>query len=147
MHLPKKGLAPPTHFTYKLEEGRVKTKTIKQLICEFYTRAKEEITAVSKACLLRKRQNVQAPDNDSKKSSYAAETDAEETPKKKWIKSIPSTTKPPPSAAVGRAPKGTGIDEIKGLDDDELDYNDDMGSEDAGGNPVQVPEPPQDQKP
>ena len=116
------------------------------MISEFHTRAEEEVTAISKACLLCKRQNVQAPDDDSKKSSYAAETDAEETPKKKWIKSTPSTTKPPPSAAVGRAPKGTGIDEIKGLDNDELDYNDDVGSDDAGGNPVQAPEPPQDEK-
>ena len=50
-------------------------------------------------------------------------------------------------AAVSRAPKDTGIDEIKGLDDDELDYNDDVGNEDAGHNPVQAPEPPQDEKP
>ena len=78
---------------------------------------------------------------------YAAETDAEETPKKKWIKSTPSTTKPLPSAAVSRAPKGTGIDEVRGLDNDELDYNNDVGSEDAGGNPVRTPEPPQDEKP
>ena len=28
-HLPKKGLASPTPFTYKLEEGRVITKTKK----------------------------------------------------------------------------------------------------------------------
>ena len=123
------------------------TKTIKQLISEFHPRAEEEVTAVCKVCLLHKRQNVQAPDNDSKKSSSAAETDAEETPKKKCIKSTPSTTKPPPSAAVGRAPKGTGIDEIKGLDNDELDYNDDVGSQDAGGSPVQAQEPPQDEKP
>ena len=114
-HLPKKGLAPPTPFTYKLEEGRVNTKTIKQLISEFHTRAEEEVTAVHKACLLCKRQNVQAPDDDPKKSLYAAETDAEETPKKKWIKSTPSTTKPPPSAAVSRAPKGISIDKVKGL--------------------------------
>ena len=78
---------------------------------------------------------------------YGAETDAEETPKKKWIKSTPSTTKPPPSAAVGRAPKGTGIDKIKGLDNDELDYNNDVGSEDAGGDPVQTLQSPQDEKP
>ena len=145
-HLPKKGLASPTPFTYKLEEGRVNTKTIKQLISEFNTRA-EEVTAVHKARLLRKRQNAQAPDDDPKKSSYVAETDAKETPKKKQIKSTPSTAKPLPSATVGRAPKGTGINEIKGLDNDELDYNDDVGSEDAGGNPVQAPEPPQDNKP
>ena len=146
MHLPKKGLAPPTPFTYKLEEGRVNTKTIKQFISEFHTRAEKEVTAVCKAHLLCERQNAQAPD-DPKKSLCDAETDAEETPKKKWIKSTPSTTKPPPSAAVGRAPKGTGIDKVKGLDNDELDYNDDVGSEDAGGGPVQTLEPPQDEKP
>ena len=147
MHLPKKGLAPPTPFTYKLEEGRVNIKTIKQLISEFHTRAEEKVKAVCKACLLYKRQNAQVPDDDPKKSSYAAETDAEETPKKKWIKSTPSTTKPPPLAAVSRAPKGTGIDKVKGLDDDELDYNDDVGSEDTGGDLVQTREPPQDEKP
>ena len=105
-------------------------------------RAEEEVTAVRKAHLLCKRQNAWAPDNDPKKSSYAVESDAEETPKKKWIKSTSSTTKPSPLAAVGRAPKGTGINEVKGLDDDELDYNNDVGSEDAGGGPVQTPEPP-----
>ena len=123
------------------------TKTIKQLISEFITRAEEEVTAVHKACLLHKRQNILAPDDDPEKSSHAAETDAKETPKKKWIKSTPFTTKPLPSAAVGRAPKGTGIDKVKGLDDDELDYNNDVGSENAGDNPVQTPEPPQDKKP
>ena len=74
-------------------EGRVNTKTIKQLISEFHTRAEKEVTAVHKACLLCKRQNAQAPDNDPKKSLCDAETDAEETPKKKQIKSTPSTTK------------------------------------------------------
>ena len=123
------------------------TKTIKQLISEFHTRAEKEVTAVCKACLLCKRQNAQVPDDDPKKSLYGGETDAEETPKKKWIKSNPSTTKPLLSAAVSRAPKGTGIDEVKGLDDDELNYSDDVGSEDACGNPVQTLEPPQDKKP
>ena len=70
-----------------------------------------------------------------------------ETPKKTQIKSTPSTTKPPPLAAVSRAPKGTSIDKVKGLDNDELDYNDNVGSEDAGGDPVQTPETPQDEKP
>ena len=93
------------------------------------------------------RQNALATDDDPKKSLYAAETDAKETPKKKWMKSTPATTKPPPLAAVSRAPKGTGIDKVKGLDDDELDYNGDVGSEDAGGDPVQTPEPSQDEKP
>ena len=73
---------------------------------------------------------------------HDAETDTVKTPKKKQIKCTPSTTKPPPLAAVGRAPKGTGIDEVKGLDDDELDYNDDVGSGDGGGDPVQTLEPP-----
>ena len=73
---------------------------------------------------------------------YAAETDTEETPNKKWIKSIPSTTKPPTSAAVSRALKDTGVDKVKGLDDDELDYSDNVGSEDAGDNPVQTLELP-----
>ena len=146
MHLPKKGLVSPAPFTYKLEGERVNTKTIKQLISEFHTRADEEATAVCKDCLLCKRQNAQAADDDPKKSSCAAETDAEENPKKKWINSTPSTTKSPPSAAVSRPPKGTGIDEVKGLDD-ELDYNDDVGSEDVGGDPVQTLEPPQDKKP
>ena len=145
-HLPKKGLASPTPFTYKLKEGRVNTKTIKQLISEFHTRAEKEVTAIHKAHLLHKRQNAQAPDDDPKKSSCAAETDAEETPKKKWIKSSPSTNKPPPSAAIGRAPKGTGIDKVKGLDNDELDYNNDVGSEDTGGDPVQILEPSQNDK-
>ena len=146
-HQPKKGLVPPTSFTYKLEEGRVNNKTIKQLISEFHTRGEEEIPAACKAHSLCKRQNVQAPYNDLKKSSYAAETDAKETPKKKQIKSTPSTAKPPSSAAVGRAPKCTGIDEIRDLDDDELDYNNDVGSEHAGSDPVQAPEPPKDEKP
>ena len=66
------------------------TKTIKQLISEFHTRAEEEVTAVCVAHLLHKRQNAQAPDDDPKKSSFAAETDAKETPKKKWIKSTAS---------------------------------------------------------
>ena len=59
----------------------------------------------------------------------------------------PATTKPPPSAAVGRAPKGTSTNEIKGLDDDELDYDDDMENENTGSSPSQPQEPPKDEKP
>ena len=100
---------------------------------EFSAKSQEEVTAFHKACALHKRQNALAPDEDSKRSLYEADTEAEDTPKK-WTKSAPAsttppTTKPPPSAAVGRAPKGTSIDEIKGLDDDELDYDDDMENE------------------
>ena len=83
MYLPKKGLVPPTPSTYKLEEGRVNTKTIEQLISEFHTRAEEEVTAALNTYSLHKRQNVQAPDDDLKKSSCTAETDTKETPKKK----------------------------------------------------------------
>ena len=59
----------------------------------------------------------------------------------KQTKSTPASTtvitKPPPSAAVSRAPKGTSIDKIKGLDDDELDYDDDVENEDTIGGPSQ----------
>ena len=58
-----------------------------------------------------------------------------------------ATTKPSPSAAVGRAPKGTSIDEVKGLDYDELNYDDDMENDDAGGGSSQTQEPPKDEKP
>ena len=52
---------------------------------------------------------------------------------------------PSPSAAIGKAPKG--IDEVIGLDNDELDYNDDVECKDAGDDPFQAPEPSQDEKP
>ena len=80
-HLLKEGLAPPTSFTYKLEEKRVNTKTIEQLILEFCAKAQEEVTAVCKACALHKRQNAPAPDEDPKKSLDEADTDAEGTPR------------------------------------------------------------------
>ena len=144
-HLLKEGLAPSMPFTYKLEEKRVNTKTIEQLILEFSAKAQEEVRAVPQAHALCKRQKAPAPDGDSKRSLYEAETDAEETPKK-WTKSTPvsttpTTTKPSPSAAVSRAPKGTSID------DDELDYDDDVENEDTGGGPSQTQEPPKDEKP
>ena len=151
IHLLKKGLAPSTPFTYKLEEKRVNTKMIKQLISEFSAKTQEEVTAVHQAHALHKRQKAPAPDKDSKRSQYEAETDVEGTPKKQ-MKSTPTSTTPamtklPPSAAVSRAPKGTSIDEIKGLNDDELDYDDDMENEDTGGGPSQPQEPPKDKKP
>ena len=140
--LSKEGLAPPKPFTYKLEDKRENTKTIKQLISEFHAKAQEEVAAVHKANALCKRQNAAAPDEDPKKSLYDVDTDADETPKK-WMKPTPTsttstTTKPPPSAAVGRAPKGTSIDEVKGLDDDELDYDDDIENYDTGGGSSQT---------
>ena len=86
----------------------------------------------------------------SKETPYEADTDAEETPKK-WMKStpastVPVTTKPPPSAAAGRAPKGTDIKEVKGLDGDELDYHDDVDNGDVGGEPSKTQETPRDGK-
>ena len=150
-HLLKEGLAPSMPFTYKLEEKRVYTKMIEQLILEFSAKAQEEVTAVHQAHALHKKQGATAPDEDSKRFQYEAETDAEETPKK-WMKSTPASTtpvptKPPPSAAVSRAPKGTSINEINGLDNDELDYDDDMGNEDKGSGPSQPQEPSKDEKP
>ena len=150
-HLSKEGIAPSTPFIYKLEEKRVNTKTIEELILEFHAEAEEEVTDVHNAHALHKRWNAPALDEDSKKSLYEADTDAEETPKK-CMKStaastIPTMTKPPPSAAVGRAPKGTNIDEVKGLDEEELDYNDDVKIDDVGSGSSQTQEPPKDEKP
>ena len=59
---------------------------------------------------------------------------------------VPATTKPPPSAAAGRAPKGTDIKEVKGLDDNELDYHDDLDNDDMGGEPSKTQETPKDRK-
>ena len=150
-HLSKEGLAPSMPFTDKLEEKRVNTKMIEQLILEFSAKAQEEVTAVHQSHSLCKRWKAPAPDEDSKSSQYEAETDVEETPKKQTkstpTSTTPATTKPPPSAAVSRAPKGTSIKEIKGLDDDELDYNDDVENEETGSSPSQPQEPPKDEKP
>ena len=124
---------------------------IEQLILEFSAKGQEEVTAVHQASALCKRWKAPAPDEDSKRSHYEAETDAEETPKKQMkstpASTTPATTKPPPSAAFSRAPKGISIDEIKGCDYDELDYDDDMENEDTGGGPSQPQEPPKDEKP
>ena len=73
-HLLKEGLAPSTPFTYKLEEERVNTKTIEQLISEFHAKAQEEATVVCKAGALGKRQNAPALDEVPKKSLYEADT-------------------------------------------------------------------------
>ena len=123
---------------------------MKQLILEFSAKAQEEVTAVCKARALCKRWNAPAPAKDPKKSLYEANTDAEETPKK-WTKSTPASTalvatKPPPSAAAGRAPKGSDIKEVKDLDDNELDYHDDMDDDDVGGEPSKTQETLKDGK-
>ena len=106
---------------------------------KFSAKVWEEVAAVHKAHALHKRSNTPAPAVDSKKSLYEADTDAEET-SKKWTKStpastVPVTTKPPPTAAAGRDPKGTDIKEVKGLHDDELDYNDDVDNDNVGSGP------------
>ena len=100
-------------------ENKLYTKTIEQLILEFLAKAQDEVTAVHQAHTVHKRWNAPAQDEDPKRSLYEADTDAEETAKK-WMKPTP------PSATVGRAPKGTNINEVKGLDNEELDYDDDM---------------------
>ena len=124
---------------------------IKELISEFWAKAQEEVTAVCKACALHKRQNAPNPDEDPKRSLYEADTDIEETHKKQTkptpASTTPTTTKPPPSAAVGRAPESTSIDKVKGLDDDELDYDDDVEIDDPGSGSSQTQEPPKDKKP
>ena len=57
------------------------------------------------------------------------------------------TTKPPAIATTGKAPKGISINEIKALDDDELDSDDVIEDDDAGGASSQTQEPPKDKKP
>ena len=113
---------------------------------EISAKAQEEVAAVCKAHAPCKRQNAPASVEDSKKSLYKADTDAKETPKK-WMKSTPASTvpvatKPLPSAAAGRAPKGTDIKEVKDLNDDELDYHDDLDDDDVGGEPSKTQETP-----
>ena len=90
-HLLKEGLAPPKPFTYKLEEKRVNTTTIEQLVLEFCAKAQEEVPAVHKAHALHKRWNAPAQDEDPKRSLYEADTDVEETPKKQ-MKPTPAST-------------------------------------------------------
>ena len=144
-------MAPPTPFPYKLEEKRVNTKTIEQLILAFRAKAQGEVTAVCKAHALCKRQNAPAQDKDPKRSLYEVDTDAEETPRKQMkptpASTTPATTKPPPSATVSRVPKDTSIHKVKGLDDEELDYDDDVEIDDAGSGSSQTQEPPKDKKP
>ena len=59
---------------------------------------------------------------------------------------VPVTTKPPTSAAAGRAPKGTDIEEVKGLNDDDLDYHDDLDDDNMGGEPSKSQEANKDKK-
>ena len=56
------------------------------------------------------------------------------------------TTKSQASATTGKAPKGTSIDEVKALDDDELDYEDTVENDDAGSGSSQTQEPSKDEK-
>ena len=124
---------------------------MEQLISEFHAKAQEEVAAVHQACALCKRQGTLVPDEDPNKSLYKAKTDAEETPKKQTkstpVSAAPTMIKPPTSAAVGKAPKGTSINEVKGLDDDELDYDDDVEIDDTGSRSSQTQETPKDENP
>ena len=74
--------------------------------------------------------------NSSKKSLYDVKTDAEGPPNKQKksnsSSATPAKAKPPASAAVSKAPKDSDIPEVKNLDDDELDYDDDVDDDAAG---------------
>ena len=58
----------------------------------------------------------------------------------------PVTIKPPPSAAVSSIPKDTSINKVKGLNDDKLDYDDDMENDNTGSESSQTQESPKDEK-
>ena len=82
---------------------------------------------------------------------YDVKTDAEGPPnkQKKFNSSLatPTKAKPPASAAVGKAPKDSDIPEVKNLDDDELDYDDDVDDNAAGDGSDQPSGPLNDDKP
>ena len=59
----------------------------------------------------------------------------------------PTMAKPTALAAVGKAPKGTSIDEVKGLDNDKLDYDDDVEIDNTGSRSSQTQEPLRDENP
>ena len=54
--------------------------------------------------------------------------------------------KPPPSAVTGKVPKGTDIDEIKGLDDAKLDYHANLNEEEEGSELSKTQETSKDEK-
>ena len=148
-HLPKEGLASHTRFTYKLDKW-VNTKTIQQLIDEFKARAEKEVSAPCQARALHGKHSGPATRGDSsKKSLYDVKTDVE-GPSNKQKKSNSSLATPakakPASAAVGKAPKDSNFPEVKNLDDDELDYDNDV--DDAAGDGSDQPSGPlNDDKP
>ena len=151
-HLPKEGLASCTRFTYKLDDKQVNTKTIQQLINEFKARAEKEVSAVCQAHALHGKCSGPATcGNSSKKSLYDVETDAKGPPnkQKKSNSSLvtPAKAKPPASAAVSKAPKDSDIPEVKNLDNDELDYDDDVDDDAASDDSDQPLGPLNDDKP
>ena len=72
----------------------------------------------------------------------------EDTPKKRKesgpSSSTPAEAKPPPSATASKVLKGKGVDipKVKGLGDEELDYDDDVDNETASDGSNQSQEPP-----
>ena len=151
-HLPKEGLASCTRFTYKLDDKQVNTKTIQQLINEFKARAEKEVSAACQAHALHGKCSGLATCGDSsKKSLYDVETDAKGPPnkQKKSNSSLvtPAKAKPPASAAVSKAPKDSDIPEVKNLDNDELDYDDDVDDDAASDDSDQPLGPLNDDKP
>ena len=151
-HLPKEGLASCTRFTYKLDNKWANTKTIQQLIDGFKARAEKEVSAVCQAHALHgKCSGLATHGNSSKKSLYDVETDAEGPPNKQKkshsSSATPAKAKPPASAAVGKAPKDSNIPEVKNLDDDELDYDDDVDDNVASDGSDQPSGPLNDDQP
>ena len=151
-HLPKEGLTSHTGFTYKLDDKQVNTKTIQQLIDKFKARAEKEVSAVHQAhALCRKCSGLATCGNSSKKSLYDVKTDTKGPPNKQKksnsSSATPATAKPLASAAVSKAPKDSDIPEVKNLDDDELDYDNDVDDDAASDGSNQPSGPLSDDKP
>ena len=85
------------------------------------------------------------------KFQYDVKTDTKEPPNKQKksnsSSAAPAKARPPASAAVGKAPKDSDITKVKHLDDDELDYDDDVGDSAASNGSNQPSGPLKDDRP
>ena len=77
--------------------------------------------------------DAKGPPNKQKKSNSSS--------------AIPAKAKPPASAAISKAPKDSNIPEVKNLDDDELNYDDDVDDDAASDGSNQPLGPLNDDKP
>ena len=128
------------------------TKTIQQLIDEFKARTEKEVSAAHQASALHRKCSGPATHGDSsKKSLYDVKTDAKGPPNKQKksnsSSATPAKAKPSASAAVSKAPNDSDIPEVKNLDDDELDYDDDVDDDAASDGFDQPSGPLNDDKP